>query len=185
LNLIRGVNGSPYFESIYGKFDGKNLQKWFLSRVSYVGKNLCTSDLAVACVLSAWDNKIWLSPHYTQFSQPQMARLMVLFHEARHTEKRERFWPHSKCPKVFKDDKGIDLKSIWTGAPLAGEMACDIMIQGSYGSAAILLRNIAENCTSCTEKVRLDAALFGNDQVKRLLLKEDQAKVLGDHAKTQ
>jgi len=165
---LRGGAGSRLHREIFGDVSGATYAKWFNRRVNQAGRSLCWEDNAVACVLTAWENKIWFSPNYTSFSHPQIARLMVIFHEARHTEAAEGFWPHRKCPTPFLDEQGNEVRSIWTGSSLAGEMACDDEAKGAYGIAVIFLKNIAKNCTSCTEKVKMDAELYGTDQLNRI-----------------
>lgn len=173
LNFLKSIQSGGHQgnlnKEIFGSAEGKNYLNWFLSRVDSVGKNLCFGDPAVACVLSAWENKIWLSPNYTKYNQPQIARLMVLIHEARHTEFQNKHWPHVTCPKDFP------YKSIWTGASLAGEAACDIDVKGSYGTAAVFLKNVAKYCTQCSDQVRSEAQAFAEDQILRQRDPKDQA----------
>jgi len=180
MGSLKGTKATPLHRKIFGKVDGRTYLRWFEDRVSTVGKNLCGSDTAVACVLSMWPNKIWMTPNYTKFSQPQIARLSVIYHEARHTEADEGFWPHATCPKPFLNDEGKDVRSIWTGALLQGEPACDVTAFGSYGTQTILLKNIAMNCSNCTEKVRADADLFANDQLIRIIDPSSKAAMKKD-----
>jgi hypothetical protein len=87
---MKGAQPTPLFRKIFGNFDGRSTSRWFFDRVDSVGLNLCTSDDAVACVLSAWNGWIFLSPNYAKFDHPSVARMMVLFHEARHNESENR-----------------------------------------------------------------------------------------------
>ena len=93
---------------------------------------------------------------------------MIVFHEARHTEDDNGNWMHATCPTPFVDDQGREIRSIWTGAVLAGEPACDDNAYGSYASSMIMLKNISKFCTNCTEKVQMDAGLYADDQLKRV-----------------
>ena len=54
---------------------------------------------------------------------------------------------------------------VWS---LAGEPACDSTPFGSYGSSTILLKNVQKFCKSCTEKVKMDAGMYADDQLKRV-----------------
>ncbi len=177
---MTGSNPSPLYKQIFKAMNRKASQKWFFSRVSDVGQNLCTSDSAVACVLSAWDNYIFLSPNYTKFDHPAVARIMVLFHEARHTESGNGFWPHATCPKNYVDENGNPMKSIWTGAPLASEKACDLDEFGSYGIATILLLNIAYHCDNCSAEDRREAEIYGRDQLRRITWKPAADRIRAD-----
>jgi hypothetical protein len=93
---------------------------------------------------------------------------MVIIHEARHTEDGMGNWPHVKCPTPFLDEQGKEITSIWSGAKLQGERACDDSKYGSYATATVFLKNIAKCCKSCNEKVKMDAEIYGTDQLKRI-----------------
>jgi hypothetical protein len=58
--------------------------------------------------------------------------------------------------------------SIWTGAKLEGQPACDSTQYGSYGSSTILLKNVALFCSNCNSKVKMDADLYATDQLGRI-----------------
>jgi len=172
LAFIRSVSGtgaSPLHQEIFGPVDGAVYERFFKSRVSGVGMSRCGDGNAVACVMPFWDaSKMWLTQNYIKFSHPQVSRLMVVFHEARHTESGRGNWSHASCPSPFTRPDGQEVRSIWTGASLAGEAACDKTPYGSYGSSAVMLKNIQNHCTSCTDKVRMDAGLYADDQVQRV-----------------
>ena len=167
---IEGMSASPMHQKIFGKVDGATYFKWLTSRVFSIGKDGCGSPNAVACVIPMKDNnKMWLTPNFTKFDHPQVARVSIVYHEARHTESQNGNWSHATCPKPFKGEDGQDKRSIWTNALLEGQPACDITPYGSYGSQAILLKNIAKYCQNCNSKVKADAELFGNDQLGRII----------------
>jgi hypothetical protein len=172
---LKGGKGTPLHQKIFGAMDGAAYQKFFETRVSAIGMDGCGNGNAVACVIPFRDpSKMWLTQNFIKFSHPQVSRMMVVFHEARHTESRNGNWPHATCPTPFLDESGKDMKSIWTGAMLAGEPACDETPLGSYGSSTIMLKNIQKSCTNCTDKVKQDAGLYADDQMGRII--DDGAK---------
>ncbi|MBI3554348.1 MAG: hypothetical protein HY077_17765 [Elusimicrobia bacterium] len=172
LAFMKGIaaeKATPLHSQIFGK-GGAAYAEFFESRVTGIGMNSCGSAKAVACVIPFMDpTKMWLTQNFVKFSHPQVSRMMVVYHEARHTESDNGNWPHARCPDPFKDANGNDMKSIWTGALLAGEPACDETPFGSYGSSTILLKNISKFCTNCTEKVKMDAGLYADDQFGRII----------------
>lgn len=169
MGTIVGDQATGLHQQIFGNVDGKGYVSWFESRVTAVGMNSCGDGKAVACVIPMYDSsKIWLTQNYVKFSHPQVAKMMVVFHEARHTEDANGNWAHATCPTPFVDKDGNEIKSIWTGFSLAGEAACDSTPFGSYGSSTILLKNIQKFCKNCTDKVRQDAGLYSDDQLKRI-----------------
>lgn len=173
LAFIKGIAGeraSTLHRKIFGKVNGADYTKFFETRVSAIGMDDCGSGNAVACVIPFLDpSKMWLTQNFIRFSHPQISRMMVVFHEARHTEMQNRNWFHSTCPIPFRDANGRDVKSIWTGATLAGEPACDKTPLGSYGSSTIMLKNISKFCVNCTDKVKMDAGLYADDQMGRII----------------
>jgi hypothetical protein len=171
LNFIASIQSttqSDLHKQIFGAVDGGEYARFFDTRIREIGMDDCGSGNAVACVITFYANKMWLTQNYIKFSHPQIARLMVLFHEARHTERQNRNWPHANCPRPFVDEQGNPMKSIWTGAPLAGQAACDSTPMGSYGSSMILLKNVSKFCTNCTDKVKMDAGIYADDQFGRV-----------------
>lgn len=174
LNFMKSLQGSDstalHKQFFAEKIDGEAYFKFFSDRVTHIGLDDCGDGKAVACVIPwAGSSRIWLTPNYTRFSHPQIAKLMVVYHEARHTEDAQGNWMHARCPRPFLDENGKEIRSIWTGSSLAGEAACDSQVGGSYGSSTILLKNIAKYCSNCSEKVKQDAELYANDQLKRLV----------------
>lgn len=167
---LKGGAGTPLHQKIFGAMDGSAYKNFFESRVSGIGMDGCGNGNAVACVIPFRDpSKMWLTQNFIKFSHPQVSRMMVVFHEARHTESRNGNWPHADCPDPFLDANGKDMKSIWTGALLANEPACDETPLGSYGSSTIMLKNIQKFCTNCSEKVKMDAGLYADDQMGRII----------------
>lgn len=181
IKSIEGVTATPLHQEIFGNVDGPKYVDFFEKRVSAVGMHSCGGGNAVACVIPFIDpSKIWLTQHYVRFSHPQVAKMMVVFHEARHTESDKGNWSHANCPRPFKDADGNEIKSIWTGATLAGEPACDRTPFGSYGSSTIMLKNIQKFCKNCTEKVKMDAGLYADDQYKRIISEQARSQMKKD-----
>ena len=183
INSIQGQTATPLHKSIFGLVDGPTYTKFFNDRVTSIGMSNCGGGNAVACVIPAKGaSKMWLTQNFVKFSHPQVSRMMVVFHEARHTEKKNGFWSHATCPTPFRDANGKDVKSIWTGAMLAGQAACDDTPLGSYGSSTIMLKNISKSCVNCTDKVKMDAGLYADDQFGRVI-DEDAKKEMQDDFK--
>ena len=185
IQSIRSSKATPLHQRVFGTVEGSNYFSWFNKRVFNVGLDGCGSASAVACVIIMYPNKIWMTPNYTKFSHPQIARLSVIYHEARHTESENGNWSHANCPVPFKDAQGRDVRSIWTGTVLEGHPACDVTAFGSYGSATIFLKNIAKNCSNCSEKVKADADLYGTDQLGRIIDPVSKKNMINDFASSR
>lgn len=163
MQSVQGSKESPLHQEIFGKIDGSNYSQWFNKRVFFFGVDSCGGASAVACVKSKYKNKIFVTNNYVRISHPQVARLMTLYHEARHTEEENDNWPHARCPSNFAP------RSIWTGRRLNGNAACDATPYGSYSSASVLLNNVSKFCENCSDKVKADAKIYADDQVKRVV----------------
>jgi len=181
MKTLQGQGASPLHQQIYGQIDGAAYGHFFDSRVTAVGMSSCGSPNAVACVIPMVStSKMWLTQNFIKFSHPQVARMMVVYHEARHTERQNGFWSHATCPTPFLDPQGKEIKSIWTKAALAGEPACDVTPLGSYGSSTIMLKNISRLCKNCTDKVKEDAGIYADDQFKRVIDPKAKQAMLND-----
>ena len=179
IGTIQSETQSGLHQKIFGKVDGGVYNQFFNSRVTAVGMNDCGNPQAVACVIPFFNpSKIWLTQNFIKFSHPQIARMMVVFHESRHTESAHGNWGHATCPTPFLGADGKPIMSIWTGATLAGQPACDTTPFGSYGSSMIMLKNVSKFCMNCTDKVKMDAGIYADDQFKRVIDKDaiDQIK---------
>lgn len=181
ISEIKGSEASPLHQKIFGSVDGQTYADFFRTRVTGIGLDDCGHGQAVACVIP-WSSpsKMWLTENFIKFSHPQIARLMVIFHESRHTESEHGNWSHATCPEPFLNDQGQPMKSIWTGASLALEPACDSTPLGSYGSSTIMLKNIQKRCTNCTDKIKMDAGLYADDQMTRITNANAKKAMLAD-----
>lgn len=169
IGQVTGSNQTPFHKQIFTNLEGGLYKSFFETRITSVGLDSCGGGNAVACVQPFFDpNKMWLTENFIKFSHPQVARIMVVFHESRHSETKSGNWRHANCPRPFLDANGQDMKSIWTGAKLEGQPACDANYLGSYGSSTIMLKNIAKFCSNCSDKVKMDADLYAMDQLGRI-----------------
>ncbi len=184
ISSLRGGAGTPLHRRIFGPVDGAAYARFFSRRIRSVGMDDCGDADAVACVIPMKsESTMWLTRNYARFSRPQIARLMVLFHEARHAEPQNGNWPHADCPTPFLDSDGRPMTSVWTGAPLAGKPACDDTPLGSYGSSTIMLKNIQLYCAGCSDKTRMDAGFYADDQLGRIINPEARREMQEDFAR--
>lgn len=180
---ITGSGQTPFHKELFTEVSGKAYQQFFGTRIFSVGVDACGGGAAVACVQPFFDpNKMWLTENYIKFSHPQVARSMVVYHEARHSESKNGNWMHANCPRPFLDANGKDMVSIWTGAKLEGQPACDSTYKGSYGSSTIMLKNISKYCSNCSDKVKMDADIYAMDQLNRISKPAVKQSMLADFA---
>ncbi|MBK7962000.1 MAG: hypothetical protein IPK04_12855 [Bdellovibrionales bacterium] len=178
---LQGSNQTAFHKQIFGDFSGNSYKNFFETRVRKIGMNACGGGNAVACVIPFLaSNKMFLTNNFVKFSHPQIARMMVVYHEARHTESQQGNWAHDTCPTPFLDEQGHDKKSIWTGAILEGEAACDSTAFGSYGSSTILLKNVTKFCANCSDKVKMDADIYAIDQLGRINRDDVKKSMIAD-----
>ncbi|MCM2266276.1 MAG: hypothetical protein NDI60_00725 [Elusimicrobiales bacterium] len=167
---LTGKKTSPLHGQIFGQMGGPSYLRFFASHIKMVGLYDWDKKPVVACVIPSIEpSKMWLSDSYIKVNQPQIARIMTVFHESRHADPENENWRHVNCPEPFRDANGKDIVSILTGVPLAGKRGCDESELGSYGASLIMLKNIQRYCTNCTEKVRMDAGIYADDQLYRIV----------------
>lgn len=184
VTALQGNSASGNYQAIFGsrQLDGQALMNFFEARINGFGMDACGGGPAVAaCVQPFIDNhKMWITPNYIRFNAPQIYRLSVIFHESRHTEDENGNWPHAICPTPYRDENGNDIKGILSGTLMAGQPACDTTILGAYGLQATLLKNVQRFCTTCTDKVKQDSQLFGDDTINRISSLSQRQKLRKD-----
>lgn len=184
VELIRGGPATPLHRKVFGETLGTDDLIWFENRVERIGYTHAIGEqrgtTAYNDSADGQRHHIVVTDWFARPDMPQIARISILFHEARHSEESGAYWPHRKCPKPFRDANGREMRSSYTGLPLAGEYACDATALGAYGVSVIMLMNLAHSCQNCNEKVRNDAAFYAADQLQRLLLRSDRERIKDD-----
>ncbi len=174
LQMVQAIQGNgggtPIFASMFSTpLVGQSLIQFFTSRIQNVGLNDCGGGAAAACVRPNINNTtMWLTPMFVNMQIPQVYRVSIVFHESRHTEVRNGYWSHAICPTPFRDSHGQDIRGIISHTLMQGLPACDVTPYGAYALQAELLKNIQFYCANCTDKLRMDAKLFGDDTVNRI-----------------
>ena len=163
-------SGTPIYQYMFARpLNGQNMMQFFTSRIQNVGLNDCGGGAAAACVRPNVDNHtMWLTPNFVNLPIPQIYRVSIVFHESRHTEIANGYWSHVICPTPFKDAQGNDIRGIISHVLMQGLPACDVTPYGAYALQAELLKNIQMFCSNCTDKLKMDAKLFGDDTVNRM-----------------
>lgn len=181
VETITAKQKSPLHASEFGSVDGKGYMAWFNERVENFGYDADDHSGAIAYNDSMWNpNHMMVTDYFVKGNLPQAARVMVLFHEARHSEGSKGYWMHSTCPSPYIGDDGKEVKSIFSGLPVSGKAACDRGVAGAYGVSTTMLSNIGRFCENCSEKLKMDADLYAKDQVSRLPARADREKMRQD-----
>ncbi|MBI3550619.1 MAG: hypothetical protein HY078_16395 [Elusimicrobia bacterium] len=168
---LQGTASSGLHRKIFGEMAGADYIQFFEKRIKEVGMDDCGGGAGtVACVRPFFfPNKMWLTKNYVRFNQPQVSRVETVFHEARHTESDNGGWSHAMCPTPFRDENGQDVRGILSGTLIQGKAACDRTEFGAYSTGLVMLKNIQKFCANCTDKVKMDAGIFGDDVLKRII----------------
>lgn len=185
LNVVlemKGAKQTPLHQDIFGKLEGQTYHQFLTDRVKSVGIDDCGGGSGVmACVQPFFDSsKMWLTPNLLQAGVPQASRILIYFHEARHTEDDKGNWPHAFCPVPFLDENGQDIVGLTSGTKLEGQPACDTRLLGAYGVGIFMMKNISLFCDTCSDKFKMDSDLYSTDQVKRFHKPETKKKALAD-----
>jgi len=188
LSVVQSFEGkkqTPFHQEIFESMNGQKYSNFITDRVFSVGIDDCGGGAGtMACVQPFLDaHKMWLTKNLITGARPQAARIMIIFHEARHTEEDNVYWFHATCPTPYRDENGKDYVGMNSGIKLEGLDACDSKAFGSYGFTVILLKNLAKYCETCSEKFKMDADIYSNDQIHRFHLPEVKKQVQADLAK--
>ena len=183
VKTTHGSGASALHRQIFGYVEGGDYFNFFQSRVKKVCLDTYMKEPGVMAYVrgSPEDHsKMWLTNNYINYSMPRIARVEIIFHESRHTEMENGYWPHARCPTPFLDDDGKPVRGIVTGTLMAGHPACDTTAFGSYAAGLIMVKNIQKFCTNCTGKVQMDAGLIADDTLKRIIDPDAKKAILDD-----
>ena len=182
LGSIKSNHSSPFHVQFLGQVNGEDYLRWVNQRIYnyqyHAAKGGDQTTFAYYKPGGAY--MLYVTENYFKYSLPQIFRLSLIIHEARHAENIDGAWPHATCPIPFVDSNKNDVIGYFTHAKMEGTSACDDQIGGSYSLAAIFLLNIAQNANNVTEKVKLDAKIFGEDTLKRVIPVQSQIKIKKD-----
>ena len=167
LESIEGTGATPLHQRIFGQgaIAGSAYLDFFSARITGFRVDLNPTNKVAVAYNRQGLNKLFLTPNFIKNDIPQVMRITVFLHEARHSERQHGFWSHSNCPDPYLDREGKLVRSIMTGIILSGEAACDKTAFGAYGIQAIALKNIQAFCANCTDKVKMDAGLYGDNDI--------------------
>ncbi|MFM6927840.1 MAG: hypothetical protein ACKOX6_05210 [Bdellovibrio sp.] len=175
LDFVKAIDGngsSAFYKQIFSRnnLNGNDLMAFFDQRISSFGRDNCGGGPAVAACVIPWmkSSTMWITPNYEKNNMPQIYRVSIIFHESRHTEVNNGSWSHATCPTPYLDDNGKDIVGIISGTKMQGLAACDNTPIGAYGMQAVLLKNIEKNCSTCNDKMKMDAQIFGDDGIYRI-----------------
>lgn len=176
IKSIEGSGGTEVQLKVFGEVNGSNYERYISDRIRYVGSDDCGGTSTVyACVKptpGVRTSTMWITNNFSPDQMPQVFRVSLLIHEARHVDTEYNNWAHDKCPIPFRNSDGSDVVGIISGKKMEGHDACDRTMYGSYGVQTVFLKNLNASCTNCNEKVKDDARIYGSDMRKRILTKK-------------
>lgn len=172
LSDLQGTQATPLFQRIFGGlYSGATVLDFFTNRIQSVDMDDCGGGAGdTACVDASVDpHKMFLTGNYVTFDMPQIARLSIVVHESRHSEVDKNGWAHATCPIPFLDPNGRPVVGLVSHAKMEGIPACDYTAFGAYGVQLEFLKNTQLNCQNCNDKTKLDAQIFGDDMINRII----------------
>ncbi len=180
LMAIEGKGATPLHQQIFGQgaIAGASYVDFFRKRITGFRVDLSPTNKVAVAYNRQGMNKLFITPNFIKNNIPQVMRITVFLHEARHSERQNGFWSHSHCPDPYLDRDGNVVRSILTGMNLSGEAACDKVALGAYGIQAIALKNIQAFCANCTDKVKMDAGLYGDNDIDSRIIDAAAKRIL-------
>ena len=165
---IRGSGASNLHRQVFGAVNGQDYISFFTTRVKKLNAGDDCRTYVTSYVSRVDRDAMQACGGYLK--ETQIGRIDTIFHEARHAapEAANGYWRHATCPTPFYANY------------LEGLPACDTSAVGSYGIARIMLKNIEKYCVNCTDKVRMDAALYSDDDFRRIIDKASRQLLADD-----
>lgn len=156
LSQVRIKSKASLFKSFFGSSDSSGIQRFITTRVKNIGYS---SQVPEGVLAAAGEGVMFLTPAYHASDSPQVSRLAVVVHEARHLDQSP--WAHVWCPSPYYFTLGSRAYRVpeLEHVPI---QACDDTEYGAYGVQYTFLRAIGESCSNCTDKVKMDARLFSD-----------------------
>jgi hypothetical protein len=155
LKSMKGKRASLLSDRIFGtkgELDGEIFLQFFLNRISSVKLADCGfGGLALACV-DYGVPVMKVTPAFYTYSQ--MSRVALLLHESVHAEPSGN--PHAPCPAPM----------------LNGMQACANNVEDPYFVQLVFLKNVMENCDSCSINIKAEAR-YNFDQFKGRVINPD------------
>jgi len=174
LTSLQGSQGSDLHQLLFhGPVNGVVYTKYLDQRITQAQIGDCNSAQAFAC----WRSD---SPHTMIYPQaslasnpPQMMRIMVLAHEAKHAEPDQDHFAHVNCSAAVLYNLGVLV-------PIVGTHNCDNDLKGAYGTSLVLLKNIENFCANCTDKIKQDADLYSGASLASIDVDEERRAFFRD-----
>ena len=167
---IQTTSETPFHHTVFGGYGGAVYSRWFGQRINKFGGVYEGGRNSLASFMSGYPAELFVTlDYFSDENIPQMGRISIYFHEARHAEGGYTpNHPHVMCPKNFKDKNGNEIVGRFTKIKIAGRAGCDSDPMGSYGISLIMMRNIAMYCQNCNQMEKAQAQLYAEDYFQRI-----------------
>lgn len=177
---LRGAEASPLHRKLFGDspLDGRLYEAFFKQRVTRLAKAGTFTGCAgaIACH-GAWKT-VRLTEKYADPRLPQVVRLSLLLHEARHSD--DGSHDHFVCPGSIRGPDGGPLRSPYLDVEVGGLRACDEEPLGAYGLQIVMLRNIQRYCGNCEPAVKTEAGRYADFLMNLIRSEEARRELLAD-----
>lgn len=171
---------TPFFERLFfwnqsnasrSHNEATSLLNWFEERIRTIGMvhDRHVSETVTHLVDIREPSVMRIAPLYFADERPQIVRIGLLLHEARHSEAEGSHYPHASCPSPFVDSEGKDVRGLWSGLKMERRGACDSRWDGSYGLTAIFLANVSLYCANCSDEDRSQAKIYAEHFAQRVV----------------
>lgn len=154
ISYLKFTATAPLFQRFFQPSNAIGLQNFIEKRVHKISWEPNAPEGVTAAANG--NGILFLTREYAD-NYPQIARISVIIHEAKHLEPET--WDHQWCrqPYLFQLDQLLyripELNQV-------SVKACDRTELGAYGIQYTFLRAIAESCSNCTDKIKMDARLY-------------------------
>ena len=158
---------SPLHKEFFGEATDGSVYTEFLSRIEAFSYREVDNEGTVA-VVRAGQPTVYITQNFvTRDNQGWLDNASILLHEVRHIFNGEGRFGHIKCPEI--DFEGEPLVGHSSGLVLHNLRACDGHHRGAYGHQVVMLGNIAQHCTNCTDETKERALYLADRMLRRVV----------------
>jgi len=174
---LRGPDASPLHRKLFGDspLDGGLYEAFFKARVTHLRGAGVLTGCADAIACHGAMKTVRLTERYADPRLPQIVRLSLLLHEARHSD--DGSYDHFTCSSKLQGPDGRPLRSPYLDVEVGGLRACDEDPLGAYGVQIVMLRNVQRFCETCEPEVKAEARRYA-DFLMNLVVSEEARREL-------
>lgn len=180
LVALRLSDSTPLHKEFFGNNTEENVYSTFLNLIDFIDYKE-TDEPSLLAYARFGVPIMTITNNFPKMAQDP-ARLIdvvsAIIHEAHHISNQNGLEGHVRCP--LKDLYGETIIGYLSGQPLKDFEGCDDRYDGAYGAQIVMLYNIAQFCTNCSDAEKSHALLMSQNLMRRIVDRKAFTKIEND-----